>query len=259
LEGSHPTADRLSYLTLADVEPLVKESIGLGVKRFSFTGGEPFLNPAFMDILDLCLDERPCLVLTNATKPLEKKLSVLGGLARKRNELKFRVSLDSPDHKQHDLERGDGAFAKALEGIKALQALGFSVSVAAHWPKGDDLNDLRARYEAVLKEHAIRDISNIVFFPDFLLPNQRAEVPEITEDCMTRYQDEVSRSEFMCAFSRMVIKRGDRVLFSACTLVDDDEDYDSEHLEDSLTHRVMLKHHRCFSCFSCGSSCSEGA
>ena len=44
----------------------------------------------------------------------------------------------------------------------------------------------------------------------------------------------------------------------ACTLVDDDESYDlGGTLEESMTKRVMLHHHRCYSCFAFGSSCSE--
>jgi hypothetical protein len=40
--------------------------------------------------------------------------------------------------------------------------------------------------------------------------------------------------------------------------VDDDEDYDlGGTLSESMRVRVMLRHHRCFSCFAAGTSCSE--
>lgn len=258
LEGSSPTSDRLSYLTLGETQPFIEEAVQLGVQRFSFTGGEPFLNPNFMSILELALEHRPCLVLTNGTKPLHLKLPLLKKLKEAPHELKFRVSLDSPDLSEHDEGRGEGSFAMAMDGIQQLLELGFQVSVAAHWPKGKATSDLSSRYQEVFHEHGIQEDLKMVFFPDFYKPHQSVEVPEITEHCMTTYQTQESRENFMCSFSRMVLKRGDRLKVSACTLVDDDEDYDlAESLKESLEPKVMLAHHRCFSCFSCGSSCSE--
>ena len=41
-------------------------------------------------------------------------------------------------------------------------------------------------------------------------------------------------------------------------LVDDDQDYDlGSHLAESMKIRIMLRHHRCYSCFAHGASCSE--
>ena len=75
---------------------------------------------------------------------------------------------------------------------------------------------------------------------------------------MTQFQDAASRQQFMCAFSKMVVKKNGRLRVYACTLVDDDEDYDQgPTLAGALEQRVMLKHHRCYSCFAHGSSCSE--
>jgi hypothetical protein len=100
--------------------------------------------------------------------------------------------------------------------------------------------------------------TTIVPFPDFLTPGARPTVPYITENCMTTYQTEESRRAFMCAFSRMVVKKAGRMRVYACTLVDDDESYDlGSTLAESLGKRVMMRHHRCYSCFAFGSSCSE--
>jgi hypothetical protein len=56
----------------------------------------------------------------------------------------------------------------------------------------------------------------------------------------------------------MVIKKNGRMRVYACTLVDDDESYDlGATLGETLKTRIMLHHHRCFSCFKFGSSCSE--
>jgi len=56
-----------------------------------------------------------------------------------------------------------------------------------------------------------------------------------------------------------VVKKDGVVRVYACTLVDDDSDYDlGASLSESLKPRVMLGHHRCYSCFKYGASCSEG-
>jgi hypothetical protein len=97
-----------------------------------------------------------------------------------------------------------------------------------------------------------------VGFPDFLLPGAHASVPTITEHCMTTYQSDDARRKFMCAFSKMIVKKDGRLRVYACTLVDDDPGYDlGGTLAESLPKRIMLRHHRCYSCFAYGSSCSE--
>src|SRR4051812_32289789 len=53
------------FLTLADVERHLKESVRLAVKEYYFTGGEPFLNPDLVPILERTLKFGPATVLTN--------------------------------------------------------------------------------------------------------------------------------------------------------------------------------------------------
>ena len=76
---------------------------------------------------------------------------------------------------------------------------------------------------------------------------------------MTTHHTPETRADFMCAFSRMIVKKDSRTRVYACTLVDDDPDYDlGASLAESVEQRVMLRHHRCYSCFRYGASCSEG-
>jgi len=75
---------------------------------------------------------------------------------------------------------------------------------------------------------------------------------------MTRYKTAESRRKFMCAFSKMIVKKNGQMRVYACTLVDDDADYDlGGSLAESLGHRIRMRHHRCYQCFAFGSSCSE--
>jgi len=258
LEGSKPGDDRLDRIKLHDARPFIDSAVRLGVEQFSFTGGEPFIVKDFVNILRYASAHRPCLVLTNGTDPVLKRLHQIETLTGQAHPIGFRISIDYPDRERHDEGRGAGSFDLAWEGLKALQALGFKVSIARQMDKGEDSAEVEAKFRELFAEHRLPQTTTIVSFPDFLLPGSNPQVPYVTESCMTTYQNEQSRRDFMCAFSKMVIKKNGRMRVYACTLVDDDESYDlGGTLEESMAERVLLHHHRCYSCFAFGSSCSE--
>lgn len=258
LEGSKPGDTRLGLVRLEDVRPCIEEALELGVEQFSFTGGEPFLAKDIVRILRLAAAHRPCLVLTNGTEALQRRIDELAPLRSSPNPLSFRISLDHYEAETHDLGRGEGNFAKALIGLKMLHDRGFPVSVARHIRPGEDKAATEAAFAALFRAHDLPQDMPLVAFPDFFLPGSMPEVPFVTTDCMTRYHSENSRKEFMCAFSRMMVKQHGEMRTYACTLVDDDPDYDlGASLTDSMAERISLKHHRCYSCFAYGSSCSE--
>lgn len=258
LEGSKPGDNRIQALTLKDVHPFIREAVDLGVEQFSFTGGEPFVIPEFIDILRLALTHKPCLVLTNGTEPLFNSLQEVQELKALPHPLRFRVSIDYPDEKRHDAGRGRGNFRRALDMMRTLIEEGFAVSVARQRESGEDVEAADTSFRKMLSENNIPGNISIVSFPDFQLPNSEGNVPVITENCMTTYHTEESRAKFMCTYSKMIVKKNGRAGVYACTLVDDDPDYDmGDTLTESMKARVMLRHHRCYSCFACGASCSE--
>ncbi len=259
LEGSRPGDGRLQQITLHDVKPFVEEALTLGVEQFSFTGGEPFVNRDILAILGHALDRRPCLVLTNGTKPLGKRFEQLTTLRQKPNAVRFRISFDYPDPALHDANRGEGNFALALDTAGRLHRAGFGVSIARLGRRDDDTEAVNGAYRKHFAAAGLPDETPIVVFPEFFPPGAHPEgVPRITEHCMTTHHTEESRAGFMCAYSKMVVKRDGRMRVYACTLVDDDPGYDlGGTLTEAITPRVMLRHHRCFSCFAHGASCSE--
>lgn len=258
LEGSKPGDDRLQLMTLADVKPFIDEAVTLGVENFSFTGGEPFVAREFHKILAYALQFRPCLVLTNGTKPLLQRLDQVEALLESAHPVRFRVSIDYPDAERHEAGRGAGTYTESFKALKALHDLGFEISVARQWEAGEDSDLVEAQYRKQLLLSGLPDSVRLVAFPDFLPPGASASVPDITENCMTEHHSAETRAQFMCGFSRMVVKQGGRLGVYACTLVDDDADYNlGASLAESLQTRVMLRHHRCFSCFKHGASCSE--
>ena len=260
LEGSKPGDNRLQRITLKDAQPFIDEAAALGVQQLSFTGGEPFLIKDIVRILAASLRHAPCLVLTNGVGALPKRIAQLLPLRDLPNKLSLRISIDWPEATLHDAGRGAGNFATSWDTARRLTAAGFKVSIARQMLPDEKRAAVDAEYARLCVANNLPADTRIVFFPDFGTPDSARVVPFVTESCMTTYQNEATRREFMCAYSKMVVKRGGRMRVYACTLVDDDPDYDQGgSLGASLGKRVMLRHHRCYSCFKFGASCSESS
>jgi len=258
LEGSKPGDGRLGRIRLDDVRPLIDEAVSLGVEQFSFTGGEPFIVKDFVDILRYAAAFKPCLVLTNGTDPVLKRMRQIETLRELAQPVSFRVSIDYPQRERHDAGRGSGSFDKSWQALVELNLRGFKISLARQIERDEDARAVEAAFRALIGEHGLPEDMTIVGFPDFLPPHSVGKVPVVTEHCMTAYHTEETRRSFMCAFSKMVVKKDGRMRVYACTLVDDDESYDlGSTLRESMGKRIMMRHHRCYSCFAYGSSCSE--
>ena len=258
LEGSKPGDGRLDRIKLADAKPFIDEAVAMGVRQFSFTGGEPFIVKDFVNILRYASEQRPCLVLTNGTEPVLKRAAQIESLRQQPQAISFRISIDYPERDRHDAGRGAGSYDLAWAGMRLLHEQGFKVSLARQMDRDENGSAVENAFRDLLEQHGLPRTTTIVGFPDFLTPGSNPLVPYVTENCMTTYQNEQSRREFMCAFSKMIVKRKGRMRVYACTLVDDDPAYDlGGTLEESMQHRILLHHHRCYSCFAFGSSCSE--
>ncbi len=258
-EDAKPGDRRIELLTFAEAKQYIDEAVEIGVERFSFTGGEPFVNQEFVKILSYALEHRPCMVLTNGTGPIRTNFEEVLQLKDKPNKLKFRISLDHPDEKEHDAGRGKGSFAYAIETLTLLHKNGFSVSVARYGRQSEDKKAVEEKFRQLFIKAELPEKTPLIVFYNLFKANKSVDVPQITENCMTTYKNEKSRSEFMCAYSRMIVKKNGQTGVYACTLVDDDDQYNlSKTLKESIDVKIMLGHHRCFSCFSAGTSCSEG-
>ncbi len=255
-EGSAPGDKRLAAPDLKDIYPFLQEAKEFSVQRIGFTGGEPFVNKHIFDLLDASLDEAPCLVLTNGTTPLHKALPKLKTFSTSPHALSFRISLDAPQAEIHDKNRGEGSFSKALTGLAALYDMGFEVSVAHQQQESVSAQEMQEAFAAQFRAYALPENIALVSFPNLLQPCASPNVPHISENCMTQYKTSVERESFMCNYSKMVVKQQERMAVYACTLVDDDLAYDlGSSLTQAMQYRVMLRHHRCYSCFVCGTSC----
>ena len=69
---SSPRNDSLSYLNFSEVNYFVGEALKnkSPLKQVAFTGGEPFMNPQILEIIEAVLEKGLCvLILSNGMKP----------------------------------------------------------------------------------------------------------------------------------------------------------------------------------------------
>lgn len=264
---SSPTNDALVYLTAAEVASYLDEAEGSGmpVAEIGFTGGEPFMNrdlPAMLsDVLSRPRRYR-VLVLTNAMAPLRRKARALLDLRDRfgTDRLALRVSLDHYEAAHHDVERGDGCFAKALDGLTWLARERFTVHVAARASFGaEDESAMRAGFAGLFARHAIpidaADPVALMLFPEM---DAQADVPEITEACWGILGKRPG--SVMCASSRMVVKRKGAAHPSvvACTLLPYDVRFELGTTLAAACAPVLLNHPHCARfCVLGGAACSR--
>ena len=260
---SSPRNDRLSYLSLAEMQGYLDEIARdrLPTEEIGFTGGEPFMNPDMLAMLETCLARGfRVLVLTNAMRPMQRLQGKLLDLQRRLGQrLTLRVSLDHYTRELHEEERGPGTWQPTLDGLKWLAGNGFTVAVAGRMLWGEPDCAMRQGYAQFFAEHDIaigaEDRGKLVIFPEM---DAVADVPEITDACWDILH--VAPQSVMCASSRMVVKRkgAARPSVVACTLLPYDEAFELGPTLAEASRAVALNHPHCAKfCVLGGASCSR--
>jgi hypothetical protein len=250
---SSPANDALVYPTFAEIEPFLGEAEALGAREIGFTGGEPFMNREAPAMIAAALRRGfEVLVLTNAMRPMRRFEAALLGLPRER--LTMRVSLDHPSAAVHEAERGAGSWAKALDGLRWLEANGFRTAVAGRQLPGESADEARLGYSALFGREGFRAEAGLVLFPAM---DAWADVPEISEACWDILH--VAPQAMMCASSRMVVKAkgAERPHVVACTLLPYDPQFALGPTLSEAAREVPLNHPHCARfCVLGGASCS---
>jgi mycofactocin radical SAM maturase len=117
---------RPGELTLDEARSVVHQLADCEVFQIHFGGGEPFMYPGFMALVELAHKrELVMCISTNGTliKPeLARRLSQF-------DSLYFQVSLDGATAETNDGIRGRGSYSRALRGLEALASEGLELSV----------------------------------------------------------------------------------------------------------------------------------
>ncbi len=261
---SNPTNDSLVYISRSEVELYLDElrERGWPTSEIGITGGEPFLNPHIVGMIEAALErEFRVLVLTNAMRPMMRPRVQRGLLALHEahgSKLKLRVSLDHYTAEFHDGERGMDSFAITLKGMRWLSENGFQLAAAGRSMWNEPEAEARAGFAELFQREGFNinayDPAACVIFPEM---DETEDVPEITEGCWDILHKDPS--DIMCATSRMVIKRKGAANPSvvSCTLITEDPAFEfGPRLRDS-ERPVRLNHPHCSKfCVLGGASCS---
>jgi hypothetical protein len=247
---SSPKNDQLVYLSRAEVRQFLDEAAQFIDKpsQIGFTGGEPFMNPDLLGMLEDCLSVGfSALVLTNAMRPMQRfKERVQELNARFPGRLSLRVSLDHFEQEGHEAIRGARTWQRAIDGLVWLARNELDVSVAARKIRSIDEDEARQGYACLFAELGLDidagDPSRLVLFPE-MLPDD--DVVEVSEGCWDILG--MNPRQVMCASSRMVLKRKGSAspTVVACTLIPYASSFELGSTLDQARSTVTLNHRHC--------------
>ncbi len=244
-------------MTRAQVEAALRDSERLSVKEYYFTGGEPFMNREIEGILEDTLALGPATVLTNATLLPPRRAERLAALAADSiYTLELRVSLDGVTPETNDALRGEGAFARCMEGVERLVGAGFLPIITAmrSWPE-EATQSVLERFRELLSGIGY-DRARVKILPPLLMGAEATrtrgydETEHITHEMLHGYD----LSQLLCTRARLVTADG----VYACPIL---LDYPSARLASTLSEAarrsVTLSESACFTCYVSGAICSN--
>ena len=244
-------------ITIDTIQWYLKEAATLGVKEFYFTGGEPFLHPQIVDILQEALKYGPTTVLSNGTLITEGLSQTLAQVSRiSIHKLEFRVSLESFIEEENDQIRGMGSFKRAIRGIQSLVHAGSNpIITVADWSKyGKFTKETTEGFQSVERSLNIPQLKlkklPLVLLgrcAEFVRPYDESE--RVTEKCFDNY----SMDKLQCATSRIVTSKG---VFVCPILIAAPKAWMGWTLGESLGSYTM-ESPACYTCRTSGLTCKN--
>jgi MoaA/NifB/PqqE/SkfB family radical SAM enzyme len=161
LTESSPRSPR-RILDAATMVEVARQAADLGFTALGVTGGEPFLLPWLPDAIVAMSESLPLVVLTNGTLFVGERITRAAVLARP--GIAVQISLDSHLPDVNDLARGPDNFAKVVDAVPRLVALGVRVRIATTTagplddPRLDPLKDLVRSLGVAPDDHLVRPI-----------------------------------------------------------------------------------------------------
>ena len=250
-----PTNHSHEMLDLLTVERYLEQARRLGVKEYYLTGGEPFMNPQILDILEATLRQGPTTVLTNGLLFRPETARRLRGLSdASEYSLDLRISIDGYDAASNDPIRGEGTFQRIILGIQALAAEGLvPLITVTEACEGAATREGRQRLLAMLAGIGLPH-PRLKIMPLLLLgaEAERSRSYNASETLRGVTLTASQAADLVCSSSRMVTSRG---VYVCPILIDAPSARMGESLEEAL-RPIELGHRACYTCHVMGLSCN---
>jgi MoaA/NifB/PqqE/SkfB family radical SAM enzyme len=254
-----PNNHSFGFLDYDKVLAALADSQRLGVKEYYFTGGEPFMHPRVLDILEQTLAIGPATVLSNGTLFREKTVE---RLVRIRDasiySLELRVSIDGPDAASNDKIRGEGAFDRAMEGVRRIVEAGFLpiITMAQTWDDAEAQNVYQRMRKVLIDlgytRPRVKLLPSLKIGAESLRDRGYRDEERISHEMMEGYD----ASQLICAYSRVVTDRGVHV---CPILIEQPDSLLDQSLEGAMKKDYPLRHQACYTCWLHGAICSNAS
>lgn len=251
-----PDNHTLGFLTFAQFKPHLDDAVAAGVREYYFTGGEPFINPELLPILEATLSVGPATVLTNATRFTTAEVKRLADLRDASiYSLEIRVSIDGFSPGTNDPIRGEGTFGLAMRGVQTLVEHDFLPIITSmrSWPLHEDdhfLAEFRERLRAIgYAQPRMKLLPSLKMGQEARRDRGYGQYEFVTEEMLEGYDV----TQLLCHNSRIVSDHGVHV----CPILVDKPD---ARLGATLTEGSTgyhLRHRACSTCYRFGALCSN--
>jgi len=254
-----PSNRSLGFLDYEYVIRTLHDSREFAVKEYYFTGGEPFMHPRLLDMLEQTLAIGLATVMTNGTLFRD---STIQRLARMRDasiySLEMRVSIDGPDAATNDPIRGQGTFARAMAGVKKLVDAGFLpiITMAQTWDHAESESVYRKMRQALLELGYLRP--RVKMLPSIRLGAEVARSRGYRDDERVTPQmlQGYDTSNLICSNSRIVSDRGVHV---CPILIEQPDSILGQTLKEAASRDYPLRHQACYTCWLHGAICTNAS
>jgi AdoMet-dependent heme synthase len=249
-----PTNDSHGMLSLEEVRGRLREAARLGVREYYFTGGEPFLNPEMMPIIEAALVQGPVSVLTNGLLLTPERCRVLKRLSDGSDySLDIRISVDGYSEQTNDPIRGAGTFRRILDGIRNLADAALNPVITVTEACGEAASAQgRARFLEWMRRIGL-DKPRLKILSLFRIgaEERRLRAYESWESLRGRHLTGEEAERLQCSSCRMVTSRG---VFVCPILIDEPRARMGDSLAETL-RPFELSSSSCFTCHEYGVTC----
>ncbi|MBH24116.1 MAG: radical SAM protein [Myxococcales bacterium] len=246
---SHPMMDEEHVLET------LREAYDRGVREYYFTGGEPFMHPKILPIIEATLAQGPLTILTNGILITDTLAARLAEIAQASEySLDVRVSIDGTTPEENDPIRGKNTFHRILAGAQALHRGGINpvftvTTVHARLAESEG----RAEFLALLRELGFTR-PRLKMIPPFKLGREvrRGGGYDAAEYLVEGDLMDGEEHVLQCGSCRMVTAKG---VYPCPILIEEEGARMGDTLADALKP-IRLDQRACYTCHVEGFTCS---